>query len=63
MSLAASTAAQRAELVAACNMLAKYLNVYTEDYFLDVDNTELLAEHQEYLDRAQDALTAIADAT
>lgn len=60
MSLATSTAAERAELVAACNMLAKYLNVYTEDYYLDTTNTALLAAHQVYLDRVSAALAAIA---
>lgn len=61
MSPSTSTAAQRAELVAACNMLAKYLNVYTEDYSLATANTALITKHQTYLTRVQAALTAIAN--
>jgi len=59
MSLASSTPAQRAELVAAANMLAKYLNDFTEDYFLDTTNAELLAHYQGYIDRLNTALTPI----
>ena len=60
MSLSTSTAAEREELVAACNMLAKYLNDYTESGYLDVDNTALIAEHQAYIDRVTAALAAIS---
>lgn len=59
MSLATSTAAERAELVAACNLLAKYLNMYTEDYHLNTADTDLLAEHQVYIDRVKAAVAAI----
>lgn len=59
MSLATSTAAERAELVAACNLLAKYLNMYTEDYHLNTADADLLAEHQVYIDRVKAAVAAI----
>jgi hypothetical protein len=62
MALSASTAAQRAELQAACNMAGKYLHKFEEDGFLRTGNTALIAEYQAYLDRVQAALTAIADA-
>lgn len=63
MSLALSTAAQRAELVAACNLLAVYLNEYTERQNIKFSDTALLAQHQAYLTRVQAALTAIANAS
>lgn len=59
MSLATSTAAERAELVAASMLQAKYLNVYTEDYHLNTADTDLLAEHQVYIDRVKAATAAI----
>ncbi|QHR71825.1 hypothetical protein forsur_24 [Escherichia phage forsur] len=61
MALVDSTAAERAEFVAACNMAAKYLNVWTEDYFFDTTNTTLVAAYQAYVTRVSNALTALTN--
>lgn len=61
MALVDSTAAERAEFVAACNMAAKYLNVWTEDYFYDITNAELVAYHQTFVTRVQTALTNLTN--
>lgn len=62
MALVDSTAAERAEFVAACGMAAKYLNVWTEDYFFDTTNTELVAYYQTFVTRVQTALTNLTNA-
>lgn len=61
MALSASTAAERAEFVAACNMAAKYLNVWTEDGYFDTTNTALIAYYQTYVTRVSNALTALTN--
>lgn len=61
MALSTSTSAERAEFVAACNMAAKYLNVWTEDASFDTTNTALVAAYQAYVTRVLNALTALTD--
>lgn len=61
MVLSTSTAAERAEFVAACNMAAKYLNVWTEDASFDTTNTALVAAYQAYVTRVLNAITALTD--
>lgn len=61
MALSASTAAERAEFVAACNMAAKYLNFWVEDGYFDTTNTALVAYYQTFVTRVSNALTALTN--
>ncbi|MES6503494.1 hypothetical protein ABEQ28_12470 [Cutibacterium acnes] len=59
MALSTSTAAQRAELTAASNMLALICHKFDEDGYLATGNTALLAKYAAALNRVQAALAAI----
>nr|UVX49299.1 MAG: hypothetical protein [Bacteriophage sp.] len=63
MALSTSTATQRAELVAASNMLQLICHKFSEDGYLDTDNTGLVAKYQAAINRAQAALAAIGGGT
>ena len=59
MALSTSTAAQRAELVAASNMLATICHKFGEDGYMATGNTNLLAKYSAAINRMQAALAAV----